>query len=247
MLKRRIVRSIEDLHSKNIGFKVTKFTRRQVLKSLGMITAGTAITSVFSQASGCKSSKSTPAETAPSVNLPSDTTVEPTINAPVLTGYSYIPPVVSPPVIPVLGCSDVVATDREYTENHIWIKSLTSNIAVMGITPIMVGVLDAPYALSLSPLGTMLAKNGVFGAIEGYKLSTDLLSGVSGTIIELNSGLTIPLTIGGQITAINNDPYNSGWMVVIQLSKPNEMNTLMSPKNYADFVAFPENKQGGGL
>ena len=139
-------------------------------------------------------------------------------------------------MIQVVGTACTVATDRVYSDNNIWVKSLPPSIAVMGVTPTMVDILAEPYGLSLSPVGTNLNSGDGFGSIEGYKLSVDLVSPISGIIIEANSYLTIPVGQGGNIPPINNDPFGAGWLVVVQLTANNELNSLLTPQQYYTYV-----------
>ena len=129
----------------------------------------------------------------------------------------------------------VVANDRLYSAYNIWVKSLSANVVVMGITSSMVEILSEPYQLSLSQTGTALASGDAFGTIEGYKLTADLISPVSGVILEVN----LDLLLQGQvemIVQINNDPYNSGWMIVVQLNNPNDLSSLLTPQGYVNLL-----------
>jgi len=110
----------------------------------------------------------------------------------------------------------------------------------MGVTTSMVDILSEPYGLSLPSIGTYLSKGDAFGTIEGYKLTTDLIAPVSGTIIEANTYLTIPVGQGGNIPPINNDPYNSGWLIVVQLSNLTELNSLLTPQAYVNLLIASE-------
>ena len=243
-------------------FRVTKFTRRQVLKSIGIVAAGTAMASI-PLTSACKSSSSTTAGTTTGANTTGVTTSAPPVSSsttsssspttssptattsnsttsvtstPATTAFSYIPPTVLPKMLGVPGTSCIVATDRLYSADHIWVKTISTNIVVMGITSSMVEILSEPYKLSLSQTGTTLASNDVFGTIEGYKLIADLISPVSGTIIEANSYLTMPVGEGAFITPINDAPYNSGWLIVVQLNNPNELTSLLTPQGYVNLL-----------
>ena len=100
----------------------------------------------------------------------------------------------------------------------------------------MVDILSEPYGLSLSPVGTILKSGDDFGSIEGYKMATDLISPISGTIIESNSYLTIPVGQGGNIPPITNDPFGAGWLVVVQMITSNELISLLTPQQYFDCV-----------
>ena len=239
-----------EIQGKRGIFRVTKFSRRQVLKSAGIMAAGAAISSI-SLASGCKPSSSnstgkdtgvnpTTSSSLPTSSFTAPTSVAPTSTIPVAsttatTGYSYVPPTTFPPLITVTGTQCTVATDRLYSKEHLWVKALSSTTVVMGITHTMVKILDNPYRLSLSQVGTMLANGDAFGTIEGWKMTADLLTPVSGTLIGRNI-----LAIGfvgedGVISALQ-DHYRGAWMIVVQLSKPAELNSLLTAQQYAALV-----------
>jgi len=85
----------------------------------------------------------------------------------------------------------------------------------------------------------MLAYGDAFGTIEGWKMTADLLTPVSGTLIGRNI-----LAIGfvgedGVISALQ-DHYRGAWMIVVQLSKPAELNSLLTAQQYAALVANME-------
>jgi glycine cleavage system H protein len=217
-------------------FRVTQFTRRQVLKSAGFLVAGAAISSI-SLASACKSSKETtaaPSSSSPSSSPPGSTPA----GTPGVSGYSYIPSTLLPPLLTVPGHPCTVADDgRLYSRDHVWVKSLSGGTAVMGITSAMVDILTMPNKCSLSQAGTALVKDDAFGTIEGYKLSTDLITPVSGTMVQIN---TLDIGYAGldsQLEPLSSYPYTTGWMVVVQLSDSAELKTLLTAQNYEAFLA----------
>jgi glycine cleavage system H protein len=110
-------------------------------------------------------------------------------------------------------------------------------MVVMGITPTMVEVLGEPYKLSLLQVGTPLSLGDTFGTVEGYKISADLITPVSGVVFEVDEFVLAQSSDGGQIGQINNDPYNAGWLVVIQLANPDELSALLTPQAYKTLVA----------
>jgi glycine cleavage system H protein len=101
----------------------------------------------------------------------------------------------------------------------------------------MVEILGEPYKLSLVSAGTALSLGDAFGTIEGYKITSDLLTPVSGAIIEINDFLLAQSNDFGKISQINDDPYNTGWMIVVQLSNPNELKSLMTAQSYSNLIA----------
>jgi len=134
----------------------------------------------------------------------------------------------------VPGSECTVATDRSYSADHLWVKSLSANMVVMGITAPMVIILGEAYKLSLS--GTLLSLGDAFGTIEGYKITADLIAPVSGVIVQTNSPLLVPAGQGGMIHPIVEDPYNSGWFVVVQLNNPNDLKSLLTAQGYVNLL-----------
>ena len=230
------------------GAAVASISLASACKSSGSTIAGTTTGVNPTTGEPTKSNAPTSSSTTPSSSLPvsssttptslAPTSIVPATNTPAVTGYSYVPPTALPPLITVTGTTCTVATDRLYSADNIWAKSLSANIVVMGITTTMVEILYEPYNLSLSQVGTTLASGDAFGIIAGYKMTADLISPVSGTLVEINNFL---IGLGKQgsalISPINDDPYDAGWMVVVQLSKPDELKSLMSAQSYRDLVA----------
>ncbi len=245
-------------------FRVAKFSRRQFLKRAGVAATGAALASI-SLAASCKSTDSTPDTTVADTNpttgsspvvttistTAAKTTIQPTTSSSTSsppttgatpsttptaslittsspTGNIYVPPIVLPQMIAVPGTSCSVATDRNYSKEHMWVKTLTDKTVVVGITATMVEILGEPYNISLLPSGTEIYSNGAFGSMEGYKMNADLITPVSGKIIQTNSSVTARVT---------EDPYNGGWIIVVQLSKPEELKSLLTPQKYRDLVA----------
>jgi glycine cleavage system H protein len=114
---------------------------------------------------------------------------------------------------------------------------MPGNVAVIGISSTMVEMLGEPHKISLSPAGTVLSWDDAFGSIEGFKMATDLLTPVSGTIIEIDDWLVSQSSDLGVIAQINDDPYRSGWMIAVQLKIPSELSGLLTSQQYINLLA----------
>jgi len=199
-------------------------TRREFLKEAGLVVGGIAISSIALQ-SACSSSNKTVAPT----------TVQPTTSS---TGYNYIPANTPIPLLDVPNCCTTVATDRLYSEEHIWVLSVAADIVVMGISDPFSFMLCRPNELSLAPVGTILTKGDSFGTIEGQKLSADLTSPVSGTVIDVNTNLQLPNIMTNVFAlAPEGDVYGQGWMIAVRISNPAELNDLLTPQQYLNLLA----------
>jgi glycine cleavage system H protein len=130
-----------------------------------------------------------------------------------------------------------VANDgRVYSDDHVWVKSLSANIAVMGITTTFVELIAYPYKIGLPKINGTLTRDDPFAQIEGYKLSVDVISPVSGTVIQVNDFL-LSFNTSTEIEPLMISAYNGGWMIVVQLSKPDELKGLMTAQMYRDLIA----------
>jgi glycine cleavage system H protein len=131
-------------------------------------------------------------------------------------------------MLAIPGCTTKVAPDRLYSLDNIWVKNLGNNVVQIGITDtfqIMLGLVDTCFVY---PPSTLLKATESFGDVEGYKMSVDLISPVSGNIVETNNAV-----IQHPAELLNGDPYTTGWMLKVQISNPAELNKLVSPLYYA--------------
>jgi glycine cleavage system H protein len=84
---------------------------------------------------------------------------------------------------------------------------------------------DITY-VALPKVGDTVEAGTRFGEIESVKATSDLYSGVSGTVTAVNGALADDPGL------INRDPFNAGWMIKVKVTKPDEMNKLLSADEY---------------
>jgi glycine cleavage system H protein len=119
-----------------------------------------------------------------------------------------------------------------YTEEHEWILvDDTNSTATIGITDYAQGELGDIVFVELPDANDDVKQMEAFGSIEAVKAVSDLFSPVSGVIIEVNTLLQ------DQPELINQDPYDKGWMIKVQLSNPDELKALMSPDDYKKHIS----------
>ncbi|MEO7001191.1 MAG: glycine cleavage system protein GcvH [Ktedonobacterales bacterium] len=70
-----------------------------------------------------------------------------------------------------------------------------------------------------------------FGDIESVKATSELFSPVSGTLVRVNEALK------DHAELVNSDSFGEGWMIVVRLSNPAELNDLMDEDAYKEFTA----------
>jgi len=119
--------------------------------------------------------------------------------------------------------------DLKYTKEHEWVK-VEGDVAVMGVTDFAQKQLTDIVFVELPETGKKVQQNKPCAVIESVKSVSDVFSPVSGEIIEVNERLKDNPEI------INNDPYKEGWIAKIKIENKNELNSLMSVKDYEKFV-----------
>lgn len=125
--------------------------------------------------------------------------------------------------------------DLKYNEEHTWLK-VEGKKGRTGITDYAQDQLTDILFLELPEVGAQVKHMEPFGIVESAKSSNDLFSPVSGEVTEVNKPLT------KRPGTINRDPYGEGWMIVIDMSNPEELDSLISAGEYQDFVE----KEGKG-
>ena len=118
-----------------------------------------------------------------------------------------------------------VPTDRKYLKSHEWHK-LEGGVVTIGITQFAADELTDVTYVSLPKVGTTFAANDRFGEIESVKATSDLYTGVSGEVIEVNSGLN------NDPATVNTDPFAGGWMIKLKASNPSELDALLDADAY---------------
>jgi glycine cleavage system H protein len=113
----------------------------------------------------------------------------------------------------------------KYSETHQWVR-VEDNLAVVGITDYAQEQLGEVVYLSLPEVGDEFSAGEVMGSVESVKSISDLYSPVSGKIVEINeSALDDP-------AQINQDAYGAGWMVKVEMSKPADVDGLLTAAEY---------------
>ncbi len=123
--------------------------------------------------------------------------------------------------------------ELKYSKEHIWVR-LEGNKAVIGISDYAQGELGTITAIELPDVGDELEQEDSFGSIEARKTVAELYAPLSGTVLEINEELIESPEL------LNEDPYDSGWIAVIGISDPEELNLLLSAEDYMDTVSTYE-------
>lgn len=120
-------------------------------------------------------------------------------------------------------------TDLRYSKEHEWVR-VEGNTALVGITDFAQKELGDIVYVDVNTVGDTLAKDAVFGTVEAVKTVSDLFLPVSGKILEVNSALD------AAPESVNKDPYNSGWIIKIELTNAVEVDSLLTADAYKALI-----------
>jgi len=123
----------------------------------------------------------------------------------------------------------VFPDDLLYSREHIWVR-VDGDLATIGITDYAQEQLGEIHAVELPAVDSSVERDEPFGHIESVKGVVELVSPVTGEVISANEDLTDDVGI------INSDPHDTGWIVVVEMTDPEELDDLLDAKEYNDFV-----------
>ena len=115
--------------------------------------------------------------------------------------------------------------DLRYSPTHEWVR-VDGERATVGITDFAQHELGDVVYLELPAVGRSFQKGAAFGTVESVKAVSDVYSPVSGEVLEVNAALQ------EAPEGINNSPYDEGWMLVLRISDPGEVDSLMDAATY---------------
>ena len=120
--------------------------------------------------------------------------------------------------------------ELKYTREHEWAR-VEGNRATIGITDYAQDALGDIVYVDVPPVGTTVIGGETFGEVESTKSVSDIYSPVSGTIVARNEDLDKSPEI------VNSDPYGRGWLVVVEIADPAELERLLDAGAYKDLIA----------
>lgn len=118
----------------------------------------------------------------------------------------------------------------KYSKTDEWVL-VNGDEATVGITDYAQDQLgDIVYVELKAGEGETVTADKSFGDIESVKATSELISPLSGEIVKVNEKLH------DKPELINDDPYHEGWMFVVKLSQPAELNDLMDVQHYLHYL-----------
>ena len=122
-----------------------------------------------------------------------------------------------------------IPSELLYSKDHEWVK-IDGDLLTVGITDFAQSELGDIVYIEIETVGDYLSAEEVFGTVEAVKTVSDLFMPVGGEILEFNSILE------DSPESVNDDPYDSGWMIKIKVDDPSQLNDLLSSYQYKQLI-----------
>jgi glycine cleavage system H protein len=116
-----------------------------------------------------------------------------------------------------------------YSAEHEWVAA-DGDRARVGITDYAQDALGDVVYVQLPEVGATVAAMARCAEVESTKSVSDIYAPVGGTVAEVNQALD------GAPEKLNQDPYGDGWIFVIEMSDPSELDSLMDAAAYRQLV-----------
>ncbi|KAF7988326.1 hypothetical protein HCN44_000899 [Aphidius gifuensis] len=123
----------------------------------------------------------------------------------------------------------LIKNDRLYSDKHEWIL-VKENIGTVGISSYAQEALGDVVYVELPDVGKIIKKEDEVGALESVKAASELISPVSGKVIEKNSD------VENKPGLVNTSCYDQGWLYKVELSSHDEVSNLMDEKTYQEYL-----------
>jgi glycine cleavage system H protein len=119
--------------------------------------------------------------------------------------------------------------DLSYTKDHEWIR-VKGDSATVGITDHAQKQLGDVVYVELPKIGDRFEATEPFGSVESVKAVSEIYMPVTGMVTEVNNSLN------DSPEQVNEDPYGDGWMIVVKLDNPSEIDGLLTAAEYEDYI-----------
>ncbi|WP_148254063.1 glycine cleavage system protein GcvH [Aidingimonas lacisalsi] len=123
-----------------------------------------------------------------------------------------------------------IPSNLRYTDSHEWVLDNGDGTATLGVTDHAQEALGDVVFVELPDAGRELETGEEFGVIESVKAASDLYSPISGEILEVNESLE------DTPEAINESPYQDGWIVKVKLTDSDQLGSLLDADAYTRIV-----------
>ena len=119
--------------------------------------------------------------------------------------------------------------DLGYTKDHEWVRA-KGKAATVGITDHAQKQLGDVVYVELPKVGDRFEVSEPFGSVESVKAVSEIYMPVTGKVVEVNESLD------DSPEQVNDDPYGDGWMIVVEMENPAQIDGLLTTAEYEDYL-----------
>jgi len=116
-----------------------------------------------------------------------------------------------------------------YTETHEWVK-VDGDVATLGITDYAQHELGDIVYVELPAVGDELTIGETLGSVEAVKAVEDIISPISGEVLEINEELE------DTPEKINSSAFENGWLVKVKIFDSSELENLLKADAYKAII-----------
>ncbi|WP_226469016.1 glycine cleavage system protein GcvH [Luteimonas panaciterrae] len=124
--------------------------------------------------------------------------------------------------------------DLKFMKSHEWARVEGDGKVTVGISDHAQGLLGDLVYVDLPSVGDSVDAGNACAVVESVKAASDVYAPVSGKVTAVNSALA------DKPETINEDAYGEGWLFVVEVSEPDQLNELLSPDDYAELIEDDE-------
>ncbi|MCL2140251.1 MAG: glycine cleavage system protein GcvH [Dehalococcoidia bacterium] len=117
-----------------------------------------------------------------------------------------------------------------YSTNHVWCRKEADGNVRLGMTYYLQEKLRKIVYLEYPSTGSTIAKGDALISFESSKTASDLISPISGTVVESNTKSSQNPQL------VHNAPYQEGWMLLLKPNQPAELDALLSADDYENLT-----------
>jgi glycine cleavage system H protein len=120
-----------------------------------------------------------------------------------------------------------------YTKDHEWAEPESSNVRI-GITEYAQEQLGDIVFVDLPNVGDSFKQGDVLGSVESVKAVSDLYCPISGEVVQVNE------LLDNEPELVNSDPHGEGWMVILKMTNPPDLEGLLTVEEYEEHLREEE-------
>ncbi len=124
--------------------------------------------------------------------------------------------------------------DLKFMKSHEWARVEGDGKVTIGISDHAQGLLGDLVYVDLPAVGDAIEAGTACAVVESVKAASDVYTPVSGTITAVNTALA------DKPETINEDAFGEGWIFVVEIDEPDQLNEMLTPDDYAELLESDE-------